>query len=205
MEAVGDAGADVRDLGGGPWRISRGTIKAANCVEEAHTKSTNRAARNISTAWFASGSIQMEGTNEWAYLPANLLDSISSHLSEPEDFVRFHAICLQWRAVVPHKGHGFFQLWMMAGRWDGDENCDNLTFYSLSTKKTIKIHVPVIKGKWVVTSGFGYIVAIDKDDDLSTVLVNPLTRETMALPRLLCSSITTDVQARLLVKAGICV
>ncbi|KAF0926113.1 hypothetical protein E2562_021827 [Oryza meyeriana var. granulata] len=110
--------ADLARVKAGPQ--ARWLQQRLSCVEEAHCKSTNGAARNI------------------RYTPLIKLP------------------------------------WMMAGRWDGDKNCDNLTFYSLSTEKTIKIHVPVIKGKRVVASGSSCVVAIDKDDDLSAMLVNPL-------------------------------
>ncbi|KAF0924611.1 hypothetical protein E2562_010216 [Oryza meyeriana var. granulata] len=106
-------------------------------------------------------------------LHANLLDSISSHLREPEDFVRF-------RAIYPH---GFFQPWMMASRWHKDENSNNATFYPISIDKTIKVHVHAIKGMWVVAFRSNCLVVIDKDDDLSAVLVNPHTWKIMTVPR----------------------
>uniref|UniRef100_A0A0E0C311 F-box domain-containing protein n=1 Tax=Oryza meridionalis TaxID=40149 RepID=A0A0E0C311_9ORYZ len=121
---------------------------------------------------------------DWASLPADLLFSISSHLREPEDFVRFRAVCPQWRAAVSHEEHAFFQPWIMASRWHEDEYSENFVFYSLSTLKTIKVCVPDMKGKRVAASGSGHLVAIDNDDDLSAVLVNPLSGKTMALPRL---------------------
>lgn len=126
----------------------------------------------------------MEGAMDWASLPADLLFSISSHLREPEDFVRFRAVCPQWRAAVSHEEHAFFQPWIMASLWLEDEYSENFVFYSLSTLKTIKVRVPNMKGKHVTASGSGHLVAIDNDDDLSAVLVNPLSGKTMALPRL---------------------
>jgi hypothetical protein len=126
----------------------------------------------------------MEGAMDWASLPADLLFSISSHLREPEDFVHFRAVCPQWRAAMSHKEHAFFQPWIMASRWLEDEYSENVLFYSLSTLKTIKVHVPDMKSRRVATSSSSHLIAIDKDDDLSAVLINPLSGKTTALPRL---------------------
>uniref|UniRef100_A0A0D9V1N4 F-box associated domain-containing protein n=1 Tax=Leersia perrieri TaxID=77586 RepID=A0A0D9V1N4_9ORYZ len=55
---------------------------------------------------------------------------------------------------------------------------------TLCPEKAIKVCVPDMKAKRVAVSGSGHLVAVDKDDDLSAVLVNPLTRKTTTLPRL---------------------
>uniref|UniRef100_A0A0D9V1N5 F-box domain-containing protein n=1 Tax=Leersia perrieri TaxID=77586 RepID=A0A0D9V1N5_9ORYZ len=62
----------------------------------------------------------MDSSKDWASLQADLLYSISRHLREPEDFVRFRAVCLQWRSAVRHTDHAFFQPWIMASRWHED-------------------------------------------------------------------------------------
>ncbi|KAF0921125.1 hypothetical protein E2562_038689 [Oryza meyeriana var. granulata] len=72
----------------------------------------------------------------------------------------------------------------MASRWLEDEYSENVLFYSLSTEKTVKLCVLDIKGKRVAASGSVHLVTVDKDDNLSAVLANPLTEKTMALPRL---------------------
>jgi hypothetical protein len=33
----------------------------------------------------------------WASLHSDILDSISTRLTEPQDFISFHAICPRWR------------------------------------------------------------------------------------------------------------
>uniref|UniRef100_J3L0M7 F-box domain-containing protein n=1 Tax=Oryza brachyantha TaxID=4533 RepID=J3L0M7_ORYBR len=126
----------------------------------------------------------MEGAVNWASLPTDLIFSISSHLREPEDFVCFRAVCTQWRATMQHMNHAFFQPWLMASRFLEDEYSENVLFYSLSTLKTIKVCVPATKGRCVAASGSGHLIGVDKDDDLSAVLVNPLTGKTTLLPRL---------------------
>uniref|UniRef100_A0A0D9V1P6 KIB1-4 beta-propeller domain-containing protein n=1 Tax=Leersia perrieri TaxID=77586 RepID=A0A0D9V1P6_9ORYZ len=116
----------------------------------------------------------MDGSMDWASLQADL----------PKDFVHFRAVCLQWRAAVRHTEHAFFQPWIMASRWLEEEYSEDVLFYSLATEKTIKVCIPGMKVKRIAASGSGHLVAVDKDDDLSAVLVNPLTGKTTALPRL---------------------
>uniref|UniRef100_J3L0M6 Uncharacterized protein n=1 Tax=Oryza brachyantha TaxID=4533 RepID=J3L0M6_ORYBR len=72
----------------------------------------------------------------------------------------------------------------MASRFLEDEYSENVLLYSLSTHKTIKVCVPTMKGRCDAASGSGHLVGVDKDDDLSAVLVNPLTEKTTLLPRL---------------------
>ncbi|KAF0921192.1 hypothetical protein E2562_039295 [Oryza meyeriana var. granulata] len=124
----------------------------------------------------------MEGSNDWAHLPIDLLPL---HLNEPEDFVCFRAVCPQWRAAMPCTCHVFFQPWIIvASPWHKMEYPDNIMFYSLSTEKTIKVHVPNMKGKRVATPGSGYHIDIDKSDDLSGRADQSITQEITALPRL---------------------
>jgi hypothetical protein len=61
------------------------------------------------------------------------------------------------------------------------------SFYCISSEKykSIDIYVPALKGRRLVGFGAGHIIAIDRNDKLSAVLVNPLISEgSTTLPRL---------------------
>nr|TKW15865.1 hypothetical protein SEVIR_5G211400v2 [Setaria viridis] len=120
----------------------------------------------------------------WAGLHADILESISARLTEPKDFVSFRAVCPQWRETITRTAHARFLPWILKSDEVGVSV--NVLFYSLSSEKYQEIHVPALKGRRTRLAGFGagHLIGIDVDDDLSAVLVNPLTGESTALPRL---------------------
>ncbi|KAL6615033.1 hypothetical protein ACP70R_037303 [Stipagrostis hirtigluma subsp. patula] len=124
----------------------------------------------------------MEGSMDWAELPVDILHSISRSVADPKDFVSFRAVCPQWRGHVSRTAHARFHPWILKS--DNVGNSGDVLFYSLSSRKYHEIHVPALKDKRTRLAGFGagHLVGIDRDDDLSAVLVNPLTGESTALP-----------------------
>ncbi|RCV26590.1 hypothetical protein SETIT_5G258000v2 [Setaria italica] len=120
----------------------------------------------------------------WAGLHADILESISARLTEPKDFISFRAVCPQWRETITRTAHARFLPWILKSDEVGVSV--NVLFYSLSSEKYQEIHVPALKGRRTRLAGFGagHLIGIDVDDDLSAVLVNPLTGESTALPRL---------------------
>nr|TKW15864.1 hypothetical protein SEVIR_5G211500v2 [Setaria viridis] len=57
-------------------------------------------------------------------------------------------------------------------------------FHSVSSDESHLIQLTALQGKRVAGSGAGLLIGIDQRDDLSGVLVNPLTGKSTALPRL---------------------
>ncbi|RLM93589.1 hypothetical protein C2845_PM08G17000 [Panicum miliaceum] len=116
-----------------------------------------------------------EGSNDWASLPWLVLEGVAGHLTEPKDFVRVRSVCPKWRDAIRLTAHRLFQPWIMIKEGPGDDrDSGGVLFHS----------VPALRGKRVVGSGAGLLIGIDHHDDLSAVLVNPLTGESTALPRL---------------------
>nr|CAB3473369.1 unnamed protein product [Digitaria exilis] len=126
----------------------------------------------------------MEGySRDWAGLVVDILECISGRRTDPKDFVRFRAVCPQWRDSIPIT-YARFAPWILNNaevHGPGD-----IQLYSLGTGKIHKKHVPALEGKTTRIAGLGagLLIGIDCDDELSAVLVNPLTGDSNALPRL---------------------
>ncbi|CAO2190793.1 unnamed protein product [Urochloa humidicola] len=121
---------------------------------------------------------------DWTLLPANVLRSVSDRLADPQDFVRFRAACPEWRLAVPEDAHRrFFHPWIVETADPADDS-GNLLFYSPASGEYHVIHVAALEGKRVAGYGAGLLLGIDAADELSAVLVNPLTGESTAAPRL---------------------
>ncbi|CAL4949080.1 unnamed protein product [Urochloa decumbens] len=121
---------------------------------------------------------------DWTRLPANVLRSVSGRLADPQDFVSFRAACPAWRLAVPEDAHRrFFHPWIVESS-DPDDDSGNVLFYSPSSGEYHVIHVAALEGKRVAGHGAGLLLGIDTADELSAVLVNPLTGESATAPRL---------------------
>ncbi|KAF8670978.1 hypothetical protein HU200_050250 [Digitaria exilis] len=125
----------------------------------------------------------MEGSSDWAGLVVDILESISGRLTDPTDFVRFRAVCPQWRDSIPVT-HARFSPWILKSEEIG--NSGDIQFYSLESGKLQNMHVPALEGKRTRLAGFGagLLIGVDSEDELSAVLANPLTGDTSTLPRL---------------------
>jgi hypothetical protein len=125
----------------------------------------------------------MEGLVNWAHLPASALWIISRRLLDPQELIRFRAVCRNWSLVVPRHDHRRFLPWIVE-KLGEDEDSGDVLFYSLAFDKYHLIHVYALEGKRVAGYGAGLLLGIDTEDELSAVLVNPLTGEATDLPRL---------------------
>ncbi|CAO2176938.1 unnamed protein product [Urochloa humidicola] len=120
---------------------------------------------------------------DWTLLPANVLRSVSDRLADPQDFVRFRAACPAWRLAVTEDAHRRFHPWIVETADPADDS-GNLLFYSPASGEYHVIHVSALEGKRVAGYGAGLLLGIDAADELSAVLVNPLTGESTSAPRL---------------------
>lgn len=120
---------------------------------------------------------------DWASLPELVIRSISGRLDDPQDFLSFRSVCTEWHNLVPRHEHARLGPWIVE---KGEENDDsgNVMFYSLVSEKYHLIHVEALEGKRVAGYGAGLLLGIDMEDELSAVLVNPLTGAATELPRL---------------------
>lgn len=123
----------------------------------------------------------MEGSRDWAGLVIDILECISGRLIDPKDFVRFRAVCPQWRDSIPVADSRFVP-WILKTEEIGRSG--NIEFYSLGSGELHKKHVPALKAKRtrIAGSGAGLLIGVDLEDDLTAVLVNPLTGDSSVLP-----------------------
>jgi hypothetical protein len=127
----------------------------------------------------------MEGSNDWASLPWHILERVAGAVRDPKDFVHMRSVCPKWRDAIRPTTHGLFQPLIMLSEGPTDEEYSGrVLFHSVSSDKSHLIQLAALQGKRVVGSGAGLLIGIDQGDDLSGVLVNPLTGKSTALPRL---------------------
>jgi hypothetical protein len=126
----------------------------------------------------------MEGSTNWAALPEEALRRISSSFTDPQDFIRFRAVCMNWNQLVPRHAHGRFGPWIVGKLGKEDEDSGFILFYKLASERFHLFHVEPQQGKRLAGYDSGLLLGIDKEDELSVVLVNPLTGECTHLPRL---------------------
>ncbi|TVU32625.1 hypothetical protein EJB05_24365, partial [Eragrostis curvula] len=127
----------------------------------------------------------MAESRNWAGLPNDPLRCISDRLNDAIDFMSFRAVCRPWRKAIQRKAHGRFRPWILKS--DGVGVDGNVVFHRVSSDKLVKMHIPTLKGRRTRLAGFGagHLIAIDADDKLSAMLVNPLLPAgSTALPRL---------------------
>ncbi|CAO2165310.1 unnamed protein product [Urochloa humidicola] len=124
----------------------------------------------------------MEGSNDWASLPWLILESIAANLTDPKDFAHIRSVCPKWRESIRRLTAA--QPWIMVTEGLYDEHYGRVVFHSVSSDETHVMTLTALRGKRVAGSGAGLLIGIDQCDDLSGVLVNPLTGESSALPLL---------------------
>ncbi|KAF8670977.1 hypothetical protein HU200_050249 [Digitaria exilis] len=80
----------------------------------------------------------MEGySRDWAGLVVDILECISSRLTDPNDFVSFRAVCPQWRDSIPIT-HARFSPWILNN--DKVHGSGDIQFYSLGSGEIHKKH-----------------------------------------------------------------
>ncbi|KAK3161108.1 hypothetical protein QOZ80_1BG0071940 [Eleusine coracana subsp. coracana] len=128
--------------------------------------------------------MESKSSRDWAGLPKDMLECISNRLVDPKDFISFRVVCPQWYNAINRDAHSQFHPWILKSEEVAEDG--NVLFYCLSSEKYLEINVPELMGRRtrLAGSGAGHLIAIDQDDELSAVLVNPLTGESTKLPRL---------------------
>nr|CAB3473371.1 unnamed protein product [Digitaria exilis] len=97
----------------------------------------------------------MEGySRDWAGLVVDILECISSRLTDPNDFVSFRAVCPQWRDSIPIT-HARFSPWILNN--DKVHGSGDIQFYSLGSGEIHKKHVPALEGKATRIAGGGRV------------------------------------------------
>ncbi|KAL6900717.1 hypothetical protein ACP4OV_005393 [Aristida adscensionis] len=140
----------------------------------------------------------------WAELPDDALSEIAGRLHDAADFVRFHAVCRPWRHAPPpppppppRRPPSFLPCLI---RLDGSSGSGTPAAVRLhspfsSTKTAHRRHStraawpnPALRGKMLESSdaGGGSVLALGYSDggDRTAILVDPLTGDATALPRL---------------------
>jgi hypothetical protein len=121
---------------------------------------------------------------DWTQLPRELLQSISKKLTLYSDYVRFRAVCPQWRSSVQrfprHLPPQFPWLMLPLSK---SQLQSHRSFYDVSTNKTHHLELPEACHSQVrVDSSNGWLVIIDSSSAI--LLLNPLTLAKFNLPPL---------------------
>ncbi|GER43542.1 hypothetical protein STAS_20403 [Striga asiatica] len=121
-------------------------------------------------------------TVDWSSLPPELLLTVAANLQTLADYIRFRAACQNWRAAAPliprYLPREFPWLMLPLIRTSGRRG-----FLSPLTNDLHRLTLPEASlGRRRAGSSFGWLVLIDESP--SVFLINPLTRDRIALPSL---------------------
>ncbi|KAJ4962367.1 hypothetical protein NE237_022306 [Protea cynaroides] len=122
-------------------------------------------------------------TADWCQLPPDLLGMIAQKLGIYIDYLRFRAVCLNWRSAVPKRPlHLPHQLpWLMLHNRRGRETFRG--FFSLSDDKVHWLELPeASRHKRFCGSSQGWLLVVGETPVIA--LLNPLTRAKIHLPPL---------------------
>lgn len=116
----------------------------------------------------------------WSDIENDVLEHITSYLPLPDQH-RFRAVCKSWRDIVKQKWHSPAQQlpWLVLGE---ERETKKRKFYSLSEDRHYSIDIPELYGRYICGSSFGWLFAVDIK--VTSILVNPFTRECIELPPL---------------------
>ncbi|KAJ4780052.1 F-box family protein [Rhynchospora pubera] len=114
----------------------------------------------------------------WSDLPYDTLQHLTSFLPI-QDYLRFGAVCRNWRIVAKQKCHSPAQQipWLALGEM---EDTKKRKFYNLLEDRHYYLDVPELRGKAFCGSSYGWLFTLDRK--LNFHLVNPLTKECYDLP-----------------------
>ncbi|KAJ4744728.1 F-box protein (DUF295) [Rhynchospora pubera] len=119
---------------------------------------------------------------DWAHLPPEIVELISSKVKSTTDYVRFRAVCSPWRsASYPKPRHHLPpQLpWLMLPNNSWDPPC--VYFDDIWESKRRKFHLPEAKDMVYLASYRGWFLVTDFSKR-KVFLLNPLTRARIQLP-----------------------
>ncbi|XP_034675006.1 F-box protein SKIP23-like [Vitis riparia] len=120
---------------------------------------------------------------DWSQLHPELLDFIAKKFKIYTDYVRFRAVCHNWRASVPKTPHHLpTQLpWLMLPQ--SQPHHTHRPFFSLSLNKFHFLHLPEASHRRRRRgSSHGWLLILDEAPEI--FLLNPLTRSKVHLPPL---------------------
>ncbi|XP_052200852.1 F-box protein SKIP23-like [Diospyros lotus] len=120
---------------------------------------------------------------DWAGLPPDLLRSIADKLTLLIDYVRFRAVCSNWRSSAPTTPSRLpFQLpWLMLPHHHHHRR--RRGFFSLAANKVYFLYLPETANRRRSRgSSLGWLLILDECPDI--LLLNPLTRAKLHLPPL---------------------
>ncbi|PIN01803.1 hypothetical protein CDL12_25689 [Handroanthus impetiginosus] len=124
----------------------------------------------------------MSTTVDWSDLPPELLQIIATNLQTLRDYIRFRAVCQNWRSAASlnprHLPLEFPWLMLPLSR-SSNRRC----FFNPLTKSLHRLTLPEAShSRRRAGSSFGWLVLIDETP--SIFLINPLTRDKITLPPL---------------------
>ncbi|KAJ3679855.1 hypothetical protein LUZ60_016133 [Juncus effusus] len=115
---------------------------------------------------------------DWSSLPPELLRLVSNKLSDLAHFIRFRAVCHNWRSAAQTSDPPPQLPWFLeTHEFDAAE----LRFYSVFSGEVLTVHVPSSYGKWVSGSSHDYLVTSRWRSGVFSLL-NPLTKREVQLP-----------------------
>ncbi|KAI4336727.1 hypothetical protein L6164_015218 [Bauhinia variegata] len=122
---------------------------------------------------------------DWAELPPEIIEIISKSLIIYGDYLRFRAVCRNWRSPVPKTpNHLPPQLpWLMLPLHHCPTYQSRRAFFDLSNNRTHFLNLPEASHRRRnCGSSHGWLVILDDTPEI--LLVNPLTRAKVHLPSL---------------------
>ncbi|KAL7244724.1 hypothetical protein ACSBR2_000149 [Camellia fascicularis] len=121
---------------------------------------------------------------DWAELPPELLQTIAEKLTIHIDYIRFRAVCVNWRSSSPNTPHHLpCQLpWLMLPQCRTHQT-HRRGFFRLSANKVHFLNLPEASHhRRRCGSSHGWLVILDESP--AVFLLNPLTRAMVHLPPL---------------------
>ncbi|KAJ3689030.1 hypothetical protein LUZ61_018194 [Rhynchospora tenuis] len=119
---------------------------------------------------------------DWAHLPREIVELISSKVKSTTDYVRFRAICSPWLSASDPKPRHHLPLqlpWLMLPYNERDPTC--VYFDDIWESKRRKFHIPEAKGMTYCASYRGWLL-LAEHKGREVFLLNPLTRDRVELP-----------------------
>ncbi|OVA15999.1 Protein of unknown function DUF295 [Macleaya cordata] len=124
-------------------------------------------------------------SSDWAQLHPELIEAIANRLSAYIDYIRFRAVCVSWRSVLPklpNLRHLPPQIpWLMVPFME-DKSQNYGCFFSISENKYHLLELPEFSKKRVCGSSLGWLIMLEEGPAVN--LFNPLTRTLIPLPPL---------------------
>ncbi|KAJ4799851.1 F-box SKIP23-like protein (DUF295) [Rhynchospora pubera] len=115
----------------------------------------------------------------WSSLPPDIIHLISTKLPDLLDRVRVRAVCKTWRSSVSVSDPSPRFPWFLSDKvnWDGE-----ILYYSLSSKKTYKIHCQQQRLAYFLGTAGRFIFCCQNSYPDSVALLNPLNGLEFSLP-----------------------